>query len=200
MTETKEHILKVAFMLFLQKNFKEVTMKEIVDKTGLSKGAFYHYFESKEKLFEEVINSFFESAVTRRYADAEPVSLYQFYHEAISDFDFMSDSIYVEKGREEELFNVNFFALIFDALKLLPGFHLKMQEYHKREMDTWVKVIRRARKQGEIDTLLSDKQIATIYLTTADGLAMNQTLHNKPGGLQKEVKQLWDSFYKSIKV
>ena len=54
MNESKEHIITVASKLFLQKNFKEVTMKEIVDKTGLSKGAFYHYFESKEQLFLEV--------------------------------------------------------------------------------------------------------------------------------------------------
>ncbi len=51
MNQTKEFILKTAFSLFLQKNYKAVTLKEIVDKTGLSKGAFYHYYTSKEKLF-----------------------------------------------------------------------------------------------------------------------------------------------------
>ncbi len=59
MSDTKAHILMVSLKLFLQKNFKEVTMKEIVEETGLSKGAFYHYFESKEKLFYEIIDYFF---------------------------------------------------------------------------------------------------------------------------------------------
>ena len=63
MTKTKEYIMDVALKLFLQKNFKEVTMKEIVEKTGLSKGAFYHYFKSKEKFFLEVINNFFSSVM-----------------------------------------------------------------------------------------------------------------------------------------
>ena len=53
--KSKEHILITAFSLFLQKSFKEVTMKEIVKETGLSKGAFYHYFESKEQLFLELL-------------------------------------------------------------------------------------------------------------------------------------------------
>ena len=59
MNSTKEHILKIALILFLQKSFKEVTMKEIVQKTGLSKGAFYHYFSSKEELFNEIIHTFY---------------------------------------------------------------------------------------------------------------------------------------------
>ena len=59
---TKEHILNVCTHLFLQKGFKEVTMKEIVEKTGMSKGAIYHYFNSKEQLFLEVINITITSA------------------------------------------------------------------------------------------------------------------------------------------
>jgi len=47
MSDTKTHILMVSLKLFLQKNFKEVTMKEIVKETGLSKGAFYHYFDQE---------------------------------------------------------------------------------------------------------------------------------------------------------
>ncbi|MGD8401904.1 MAG: TetR/AcrR family transcriptional regulator, partial [Bacillota bacterium] len=60
-SDSKKHIIDVSFGLFLQKSFKEVTMQEIVAKTGMSKGAFYHYFESKEQLFLEVINHFTSS-------------------------------------------------------------------------------------------------------------------------------------------
>jgi AcrR family transcriptional regulator len=34
-------------------------MKEIVEKTGMSKGAFYHYFPSKEDLFIEIIGKYY---------------------------------------------------------------------------------------------------------------------------------------------
>jgi TetR/AcrR family transcriptional repressor of nem operon len=40
MSGAKDHILLTSLKLFLQKSFKEVTMKEIVNKTGLSKGVF----------------------------------------------------------------------------------------------------------------------------------------------------------------
>lgn len=64
MNDTREHIIKTSLKLFLQKNCKEVTMKEIVDATELSKEAFYHYFESRAKVFEVVkplYNHFFIS-------------------------------------------------------------------------------------------------------------------------------------------
>ena len=79
MKESKEHILKVAFYLFLQKGFKEVTMKEIVEKTGLSKGAFYHYFKSKEQLFFEVNDYFLTILAEVHYKQFSQSSLRQFY-------------------------------------------------------------------------------------------------------------------------
>ena len=51
MSSTKDHILQVALNLFLQSSYKEVTMCELVEKSGMSKGAFYYYFKSKEELF-----------------------------------------------------------------------------------------------------------------------------------------------------
>lgn len=58
MADLKEHILETAQKLFLQKGFKGVTMNELVEAAGLTKGAFYHYFKSKEQVFEEVVLAF----------------------------------------------------------------------------------------------------------------------------------------------
>ena len=96
MNDTKEHILRTAFCLFLQKSFKEVTMKEIVERTGLSKGAFYHYFASKERLFTEVMDTFIFQGVVVDYNALNRNSLYEFYH----------DYIYKLKAVFGELFNV----------------------------------------------------------------------------------------------
>ena len=58
-------------------------MKEIVEKTGMSKGAFYHYFVSKEQLFKEIIDKVFSSLFVD-YSKLNKDSLYQFYHEYIT--------------------------------------------------------------------------------------------------------------------
>ncbi len=78
MKDTKEHIIKTSLKLFARKSFKEVTLKEIVDETGLSKGAFYHYFESKEKVFEEVVKHFYNDMIITDYSDFPQISLKAF--------------------------------------------------------------------------------------------------------------------------
>lgn len=51
--ETKKRILRTAFSLFSEKGFDEVSVDEIVRRSGTSKGAFYGHFASKYDLFLE---------------------------------------------------------------------------------------------------------------------------------------------------
>ena len=55
---TKKHIKKAAYNLFAQKGFKEVTMKDICEASGLSRGGLYGHYESTEQIFSEIISSF----------------------------------------------------------------------------------------------------------------------------------------------
>lgn len=55
---TKEYIKKKAYTLFAQKGFKEVTMKDICEATGLSRGGLYGHYESTDQIFFEIISSF----------------------------------------------------------------------------------------------------------------------------------------------
>lgn len=200
MTNSKTHILMVSLKLFLQKNYKEVTMKEIVHETGLSKGAFYHYFESKEKLFFEIIDHFFAAILAYDFNQLPSQSLRAFYRanaEKLSEqrFHFLSQ----EDEEGEDFISINFFALLFDAFKLFPEFRTRMEQYHLKEMNAWMEVIKLARTSGEILSPLSDKQIAQIFLYSSDGLTMNLTMDCDTSDLDKKLISLWDNFYKTIK-
>lgn len=49
---SKEKILKAAGEVFSQKGFDVATMQDIMEKCGLSKGAIYHHFKSKEEIMQ----------------------------------------------------------------------------------------------------------------------------------------------------
>jgi len=49
--KTKKRILEIALLLFSEKGFDNVTVDKIVDKAGVSKGAFYNHFKSKDEIF-----------------------------------------------------------------------------------------------------------------------------------------------------
>ena len=48
--ETVKKILDVSLRLFLEKGYEKATLADIIRETGLSKGAIYHHFASKEEI------------------------------------------------------------------------------------------------------------------------------------------------------
>ena len=54
---TRKHIVTKALGLFICKSYKAATIADLEVATGMTKGAFYHYFKSKEELFIEVIDN-----------------------------------------------------------------------------------------------------------------------------------------------
>ena len=49
---SKDQIIQAALSLFSNKGYKETTMANLVTVTGLSKGAVYHHFKSKEEILQ----------------------------------------------------------------------------------------------------------------------------------------------------
>lgn len=54
--DTKTLIRKAATLLFAQKGFKEVTMKDICQNTGLSRGGLYRHYNSTHHIFTEIVD------------------------------------------------------------------------------------------------------------------------------------------------
>lgn len=52
--QTVARILDAAALLFMQKGYDATTLQDIIDATGLSKGAVYHHFASKQAILEAV--------------------------------------------------------------------------------------------------------------------------------------------------
>ncbi|MBQ9122601.1 MAG: TetR/AcrR family transcriptional regulator [Lachnospiraceae bacterium] len=53
--QKKQYILETARKVFMEKGFKNVTMKDIVEACEISRGGLYLYFGSTEEIFMEVL-------------------------------------------------------------------------------------------------------------------------------------------------
>lgn len=53
--EKRQAIMQAAINLFRQQNYAQITMKQIADAVGSSKGTTFHYFATKEDLFMSLI-------------------------------------------------------------------------------------------------------------------------------------------------
>lgn len=65
---TKERLLNAAQELMLAKGFTATTVDEICEAAKLTKGSFFHYFESKDHLGQELLRRFCESAAKMHQA------------------------------------------------------------------------------------------------------------------------------------
>lgn len=198
---TKEHILKTAFGLFLQKSYKEVTMKEIVEKTGLSKGAFYHYFKSKEVLFFEVIDSFYFNSLT--------IDFTKFRNDTIKNF-YTDYALHTQKNFKELInylspadafanININFITILFDAINIFPGFREKLMKALSDELIAWTAIVKTTRRKGELTSPMTDEQIARMFIYSNDGIALRLLLEGRLDSIYDEMITLWDNFYEEVK-
>lgn len=71
-TKTKERIRQEAYKLFAQKGFKEVTMSDICEKTGLSRGGLYRYYSGTGEIFSEILSQ--EYVIDDRMKEHESAS------------------------------------------------------------------------------------------------------------------------------
>ncbi|MET3699131.1 TetR family transcriptional regulator [Bacillus oleivorans] len=60
MKEKEKRIIEEAMKLFAKKGFSSTSVQEIADEAGISKGAFYLYFKSKEELMISIFTYYYE--------------------------------------------------------------------------------------------------------------------------------------------
>ena len=199
MNDTKSYILETSFKLFLQKSFKEVTMKEIVEKTGLSKGAFYHYFESKEQLFNEIVDKYYMAFFYVDYSRFSQNNLRDFYHEYFHYAETELKSIISDLGADQNEVVINYYLMIFDAINIYPGFKEKVKELTDHELNSWKSAVTKARERGEIKSSMTDEQITKILVRTNDGIGLHAIMHGKMDTMIQELLDVLDGFYEEIK-
>lgn len=197
MEDSRQYILKTAYQLFLQKSYKAVTFKELMEKTGFSKGAFYHYFQSKEHIFEAIIDCYLSTFASVDFSELSQVSLRR----------FISDYFKVLKKNQAKLSFVapegadkgNHYLLIFEALRIIPDFKDKVHAYQKEETKAWISTIKTARAAGEIKSDISDRQLARLFISSSDGAVLRWMMAGQTTNVIKEIEEVWNNLYALLK-
>lgn len=59
--KTKKRICMAAYKLFAEKGYKDVTMKDICEQTGLSRGGLYRHYTGTEQIFLEIVTALMDN-------------------------------------------------------------------------------------------------------------------------------------------
>ncbi|MBN2638830.1 MAG: TetR/AcrR family transcriptional regulator [Bacteroidales bacterium] len=199
MNETKKNIIKAALKLFLQKSYKEVTMEELLRITGLSKGAFYHHFQSKEQLFKVIVSLFYNLG-TIDYSAFPIDSLKGFYQQYVASVTESLQQMFAYIGSDGQgESSYNFFLILFDAQRLFPEFKEVEQQQYEEDRKAWEYVIRRAKRKKEIRTKVPDEQIAQLFLFLTDGVFLRFVSDNSNPDYASVLMEAFDSLYSGLR-
>lgn len=138
---TVDKILEVSERLFLEKGYDNTTIQNIVDELGgLTKGAVYHHFKSKEEIMDALGEKMF--------SNNNPFEVVQ-KHTDLNGLQKMRLAILLNQSDEKQV------ELSKQAIPLLKNPHVlaRMIETNRRTLcPHWMKLIEEGQRDGSIHT------------------------------------------------
>jgi len=190
MNDTREYIIEKAFTLFLKDSYVAVSISDISNAIGLTKGALYHHFKNKEELFKAVIDKYF--VVNEIELNKETDTFLEFSEACIRNAKETLQNIF-SHGQEFEV--INYMSLIADSFRHYPGFADKKMQFIQNETDkikiVLVKAIERGELRSDIDTTLIAQSYFSNMLGLAAPIIKNQSIDEAIKNLRAQLNQMY---------
>lgn len=77
MTDTKERILTAALNLFAKDGYEAVSVSNIADRLGITKGALYRHYKNKRDIFDSIVERMYEIDAKRSVQYNVPKDTYE---------------------------------------------------------------------------------------------------------------------------
>ena len=182
--ETREVILDAAEKVFFQNGFEKTSVKMILEEAQIVTGSFYHFFPSKEALFEAVTERFLNAYAERISGILEDESL---------NFRQIAGKIPEELGRSAETF--------FNVLQGNKLHWTVQSALHDRALGAMVQplgqALKRLKEKGDISSRLDvdDLTLARILIKGSEALIhrgdADPAKWLRSGELRDKLKAFW---------
>lgn len=193
MSDTKEYIIDQAYKLFLAKSYEAVSISDISESIGLTKGALYHHFVNKEDLFRAVIDKYMK--VIGLVDIKESSTLAEFINLEISHLKKIVYTISID----ESFAPVNYVSFLIDAIRHYPGF---VEEYEMFFTDVIGKlkiILTNGINNGEVRQDINVDLVALNIFSTTVGIIANFFRQLSPEEAIETFQRQMFEYYKILK-
>lgn len=167
---TRQKIVAAAFELFLNHGFDGTGVNQILEKSSLSKGAFYHHFKSKDEIYREVITEFFLKPLETTDFDKMATLPLRDIRTILADY---YTNLPQEVMGRAGISMTRYFALFFEALSRLPEFQQSVQTYYL----TLIEVLTvRTYEEREVFPKVAEVHARNVVATLEGRLLLNAVL------------------------
>lgn len=175
MKDTKEKISLGAFRLFLENNYEKVTVNEMEEVIGMTRGAIFYHVKNKEELFRLVIDKFIlDTQRLKNKINMENITTFEeFLMRYLSGI-----KLTMERMKSLEVSNIykGYFSLISQAGVYYSGFGTKLEVIINEEYKIWETVILKAINDKELKEDLEVANIIVMFRSSYLGLSFEQSL------------------------
>ena len=185
---TRGKIITAAWDLFYEQGYEDTTIEEIIEKSGTSKGSFYHYFEGKDALLGS-LSYIFDEEYERLQSEMD---------ENMNAFDkllFLNSKLF---EMIEDRIDIDLLTRLYSTQLITKGEkHLldNKRVYYKLLR----KIVTDGQKKGELVEGMTVNEIVKLYAMCERSLLYDWCLCNGDYSLKNYAKTVMPVFLNSIK-
>jgi AcrR family transcriptional regulator len=166
----RRQIIDAAYQCFARKGFHQTSMRDIYRQAGLSPGAVYHYFDSKDAIIEasfefdyERSRNLFEAAAASPDPLKALIDLLNFFFQGLKAAAEMGAGRVNVQGWAEGLVN--------------PQLGERLQRFLAYYQDSVAGLIRKAQDAGQLNAELDPMALGQVILSLYYGLELQKSLN-----------------------
>ncbi len=181
--QTKRRLFDAAYSLLQQKEFKDITIGEIVMRAGVSTGTFYLYYTSKLDVYYQtyvLADAYFLEEVAPRVQTGSTLARLLIYFDDYAHYNSDYSSIKLTKllyNGENDCF-----------LRQDDGMHSVL-----------LGIVRYGLSAGELDDAMTDNEHCAFLMHMARGLVYDWCIHDGVYDLKDAMRAAMERLYKAIR-
>ena len=197
--KTENRILEIAFLLFLEKGFSEVSTNELIRAAGLTKGGFYYAFRSRDDLDQQVVEKYIRPFFVRQAEEMQQV--WEKGRKDMPTGELLGKGFFLpqrfanyEKRIGREIAFRNFYFLLYEGMKKFPEVAEYFKAFNTQKGEILYGILERGQKRGEIIKNIDLEDYVTMILAMQDGILALRVLDETIDEEEKYTKiqyQMW---------
>ncbi|MBQ3114807.1 MAG: TetR/AcrR family transcriptional regulator [Clostridia bacterium] len=186
---TKGKIITAAWDLFYEQGYDDTTVEEIIEKSGTSKGSFYHYFEGKDALLGSLSYIFDEEY--ERLADT--------FSDKMNSFDkllYLNNTLF---SMIEERIDIDLLTRLYSTQLITKG-EKHLLDNKRLYYKLLRKIVLEGQKNKEITDKMTANEIVKLYAMSERALIYDWCLCNGEYSLTAYAKTVMPVFLSVIRL
>jgi len=195
----KEELFNATFRLFILHGYDGVSLGDIEKATGMSRGAIFHYADSKLDLFRQVVEQYVldRQSIDTKIRVGEDPSLSEFIDAYIDGVKRTMTELMMLMGEGVTFVECSraYLGIIQQTAVLFPDLSERQQQTITREQQVWQQVISRAVERGEVQPDIDTELMAQTFIALFYGRAYRDSLTNGLDAdlLKRQMLQLYEA-------